>query len=313
MAPRIALHTIVAAAALAGAPAGFAYGWPLKPFNRPHAIRGSFGDPRYHLDAEGALSSFHFGVDIAARDGTRVYAVEPGYVHAYAASVTVTSRTGREFGYWHVRPAVRTGMHVRRHQLVGFVGRGWGHVHFAESRRGQYKDPLRRGALTPFHDRTRPTVESISLVSAAGAPVDPGNVSGVVTILASVYDLPPIAPPPPWQVARLVPATVWWSLNGNGVSESALVADFSVGLPPSALYGLVYAPGTWQNKANRPGHYVFRSVLDTSTLPDGRYDLRVAAYDTRRNLGTQAIALRTRNGVVAGFVSRPRTVSLAPS
>jgi len=67
-----------------------AYGWPLKPFRKPHPIRGTFGDPRFHLSAEGALSAFHFGVDIAARDGTAVYAVEPGVVvRRYATSVTV--------------------------------------------------------------------------------------------------------------------------------------------------------------------------------------------------------------------------------
>src|SRR5881275_2234 len=57
--------------------AASAYGWPVKPFHKPHPIRGTFGDPRFHLDAEGQLSAFHFGVDIPVRDGTPVYAVEP--------------------------------------------------------------------------------------------------------------------------------------------------------------------------------------------------------------------------------------------
>jgi murein DD-endopeptidase MepM/ murein hydrolase activator NlpD len=287
---------VVVLAALASAPAGLAYGWPLKPFDRPHPIRGSFGDPRYHLDAEGESSAFHFGVDIATRDGTKVYAVEPGYVHAYAASVTVTSRTGREYGYWHIKPVVRTGKHVRRHQLLGTVRHGWGHVHFAESKGGRYVDPLRKGALTPYIDHTVPVVESVVLLSAAGAPVDPRNVSGTVSIVASIYDLPPLPPAAPWQVARLVPSTIWWSLNGMGVSQSALIADFSSGLPPSYLYSLVYAPGTWQNKANRPGRYLFRSILDTTTIPNGSYTLQVAAMDTRRNVGSATLELRTLNG-----------------
>jgi murein DD-endopeptidase MepM/ murein hydrolase activator NlpD len=299
MSPRSITAVAVLFAALATAPAGLAYPWPLKPFDKPHPIRGSFGDPRYHLGAEGERSAFHSGVDIAARDGTKVYSVEPGYVHAYAATVTVTSRTGREFGYWHIKPVVRTGMHVRRHQLLGRIRTGWGHVHFAESRGGHYNNPLRKGALTPYVDHTTPVVESIVLLSAAGTAVDPHNASGTVTIVSSIYDPPQIAPPPPWDVARLAPSMIWWSLNGNGVAQSALVADFGAGLPPSFLYSLVYAPGTWQNKAHRPGRYLYRSVLDTTTLPNGTYSLQVAAMDTRHNVGSATIELRTANLVAA--------------
>ena len=103
-----------------------AYGWPVKPFDKPHALRGAFDDPRFHLGSEGALSAFHFGVDIAARDGTRVYAVTAGYVRARHADVTVRRRDGRAYGYWHIRPVVRTGQHVRLHQLLGRVLPGSG-------------------------------------------------------------------------------------------------------------------------------------------------------------------------------------------
>lgn len=295
----------IAGAALAAlaAPAGAgAYGWPLKPFNRAHPIRGAFGDPRYHLDAEGALSAFHFGVDIAAADGTAVYAVEPGYVHARPADVSVEARSGRLFGYWHVRPVVHTGQHVRKHQLLGYVGQGWGHVHFAESLRGAYKDPLRPGALTPYYDRVPPAIDSVELLSPEGAPVDPGQVTGPVDAVADIWDVPALAPPPPWQVARLTPAVIWWVLTGpDGYSQSALVADFQRGLPPNWLYGWIYAPGTYQNKPFRPGHYLFWLVhgLDTSGLPDGRYRLTVYAENTRRRIGSTTFTFDTANGVAA--------------
>ena len=56
-----------------------AYGWPVKPFNRMHAIRGTFDDPRFHVAPDLTWKgTFHFGVDISAPDGTPVYAVEPG-------------------------------------------------------------------------------------------------------------------------------------------------------------------------------------------------------------------------------------------
>ena len=284
-------------------PAGASgYGWPLKPFHRPHPIRGAFGDPRYHLGAESQVSAFHFGVDIVARTGERVYAVAPGYVRARSGDVTVSRRSGRHFEYWHIRPMVHSGRFVRRHQLLGYVRPGWGHLHFAESFRGSYKNPLRSGALTPFYDHTTPTVGLLELLAPGGAPVDYSHVSGPVEIVASAYDTPPLAPPPPWQVARLTPATIWWMLLGPGpFPEFHKVVDFQLGIPANALYSYIYAPGTYQNKPNRPGYYLFwlAHSFDTAKLPDGHYQLTVFAQDTRGNIGTQTLAFQTSNGVTA--------------
>jgi Peptidase family M23 len=299
----VALLAVVAALC-APAQAG-AYSWPLKPFDQPHPIRGAFGDPRFHLDAEGALSAFHFGVDIAAPDGTRVYAVEPGYVHARASSVAIENRTGRVFGYWHIVPAVHTGQHVKRHQLVGRVARGWGHLHFAESFHGDYKNPLRKGALTPFLDRSVPVIESVGLLSPSGGGVNAEHVVGAIDIAASIYEVPPVPDPPPWQVARLTPATIWWTLSGpNGVLLSPLVVDFGLGLPLNGLYNWLYATGSYQNKANRPGHYVFWLAhgLNTADLPDGRYALTISAENTRGQIGIATVSVVTANGVPAATV-----------
>src|SRR5205085_7796364 len=54
------------------------YPWPLKPFDRPHPVRGNFDDPRVDFVGDELASNFHFGVDISAADGTAVYAVAPG-------------------------------------------------------------------------------------------------------------------------------------------------------------------------------------------------------------------------------------------
>lgn len=291
---------ITAFFALAIAQSASAYGWPLKPFDKPHAIRGTFGDPRYHLDAEGALSAFHFGVDIVARDGSPVYSVEPGIVvRRHRDSVTIGRPSGRRFGYWHVRPVVKSGTHIRLHQLIGHVIKGWGHVHFAESLGGGYRNPLRKGALTPFPDHTVPVVASVQIVSN-GAPADLQHVAGSIDITASAYDTPPIAPPPPWNLARLAPASVWWDLlNANGaLVESNLSAYFDFALPLNALYSWIYAPGTYQNKPHRPGQYIFWLAhgLDTTTLPNGSYTLDVIAADTRHNIGTATVALTIANG-----------------
>src|SRR5207302_6361303 len=202
----LAVATIPVLAVALTPRAASAYSWPVKPFHKPHPIRGTFGDPRFHLDAEGSLSAFHFGVDIAARDGTPVYSVEPGVVvRRHRDSVTIGRTSGHRFGYWHVRPVVKSGAHIRLHQLVGYVLKGWGHVHFAESRHGSYRNPLRKGALTPFYDHTAPTVGSVQLLSG-GSPANAQHVTGPIDIIANIWDTPPLAPPPPWDVARLAPA-----------------------------------------------------------------------------------------------------------
>ena len=38
---------------------------------------------------------------------------------------------------------------MHRHQLLGYVAKGWEHVHFAERRGGVYVNPLRDGGLGP--------------------------------------------------------------------------------------------------------------------------------------------------------------------
>jgi peptidase M23-like protein len=281
--------------------AASAYGWPLKPFRKPHPIRATFGDPRFHLDAEGSLSAFHFGVDIVARDGTRVYAVEPGVVvRRHYDSVTIGRKSGRRFGYWHVRPVVKSGSHVRLHQLVGYILPGWGHVHFAENLRGGYRNPLRKGALTPFYDHTTPTVASLQLLGAGGTPLDDRHVTGVADVIANVYDTPPLVSPAPWNLARLAPASIWWDLvNSTGaVVDSGFTVNFDYTLPLTSLYGWIYAPGTYQNKPHRPGQYIFWLThgLDTTALSNGAYTLEVSASDTRRNVGTATLEFTVANG-----------------
>jgi murein DD-endopeptidase MepM/ murein hydrolase activator NlpD len=284
----------VLAFALASTGAASAYSWPVKPFHKPHPIRGTFGDPRFHLDAEGQLSAFHFGVDIVAHDGSPVYSVAPGVVvRRHRDSVTIGRTSGRRFGYWHIRPVVKSGRHVRLHQLVGYVAKGWGHVHFAESFRGSYRNPLRKGALAPFNDHTVPNVVSVQLLTSGGLPANLQRVTGTVDITANVYDLPPLAPPPPWDVARLAPASVWWDLRDStgALLESTLAAYFDFALPSADLYTWIYAPGTYQNKPHRPGQYIFWLAhgLDTTNLANGNYTLDVFAADSRHNIGTASV------------------------
>ncbi len=188
---------------------------------------------------------------------------------------------------------------MRLHQLLGHVIKGWGHVHFAESVRGAYRNPLRKGALTPFADHTVPNIVSVQLLTPAGALANPQHIAGPVDITANIYDLPPIAPPPPWDVARLAPASVSWDIrDANGaLVQSNLAADFDFALPPNDLYAWIYAPGTYQNKPYRPGQYIFWVAhgIDTTVLPNGTYTLEVMASDTRNNVGSATLAITVAN------------------
>src|SRR5687768_15684489 len=56
------------------------YGWPVRPFDVQHPIRGQFGDPRIGMTPNGVHHSFHFGVDVSAPNGTAVYATMDGVV-----------------------------------------------------------------------------------------------------------------------------------------------------------------------------------------------------------------------------------------
>jgi murein DD-endopeptidase MepM/ murein hydrolase activator NlpD len=299
---RVAL--VVAVLGLAVPSAAQAYGWPVKPFNRMHAIRGTFDDPRFHLRPDlTTAASFHFGVDIVAPDGSPVYAVEPGVVVRGPDSVNLRRPNRRAFGYWHVRPVVRTGQHVRLHQLLGYVIAGWGHVHFAETVAGHYRNPLRKGGLSPYRELSVPVVASISVVRLDGhllQTVAAGAVSGEVGIIADAYELPSIAPPPPWNRAHLAPSLVRWRLipgNGDPPGSWHVAADFRNRLLPAHDFSRIYAPGTYQNKPNRPGDYRFWLVssLDTTTLPDGTYFVDVQAFDTRGGVGENTLAFTVVN------------------
>ena len=271
---------LIAAAGVALAAPGLAraYGWPLAPFDAQHPVRGSFDDPRLHIDALGnQTASFHFGIDISAEDGTPVYAVASGTVYRYPDAIAVRERDGHEFSYWHVVAAVAEHQSVREHDLLGWVKAPWAHVHFAESLRSTYVNPLRPGALQPYVDGTAPTVGPI-------APVGNG-------LVADVWDTPPTAPPPPWEGSRLTPALVRWRID-DGPWQTAV--DFRRTLLPPERFDDVYALGTWQNKPNRPGRYLIWLTHDLDLTP-GPHRIEVGAADLGGNVGLGETELRVQS------------------
>ena len=265
--------------------ANASYGWPLKPFDRQHAVRSFFDDPR----AEGTgLSSFHFGIDIAARDGAPVYAVADGVVRLQPDSVAVVADTGdRTFAYWHVDPVVADLAHVAAGDEIGTIKPGFGHVHFVEKHGDRYVNPLRPGGIVPYVDSTSPTV--VALVAAVGTrKVALDALRGPVDLLVDAYDTPPPPlPAPPWNLTRVAPAYIRWRLVPSAASTAPwrTAVDFRSFLAPLELYSSVYAPWTTLNRPGRPARLVFYLAhgWDSSHVPDGRYRLQVAVFDSQGN------------------------------
>lgn len=303
---RLATVVALAAALEAVAPAQAAYRWPLKPFNRQHPVRAYFGDPRI-AGYEEALGTFHFGIDISARNGTAVYATLNGVAGRDAVHpdvvVVVSNGRGTTHEYWHVVPAVRPGHRVVAFRtIVGHVEAPWGHVHFSEKDGGVYVNPLRLGALEPYRDRTNPTIHSISF-ERNGRAVG-RRVSGRIDIVAEAWDDTPMLVPAPWSDKPVSPAFVEWRLTGNrelASSKWQVVADFRYALP-TVSFASVYAPWTRQNHPwDRGGRgryrYELARELDTRGLPNGTYHVVVLARDTAGNQTRSSRTFTVANGV----------------
>lgn len=287
--PRVsAVHLVGLLLALAlGLPAAAhaTYGWPLKPFDKQHPVRSFFDDPRQ----EGAeAASFHFGVDISAPDGTPVYAVADGVVRLQPDAVALVADTGdRVFSYWHVTPTVADQTRVTAGTAIATIKPGFGHVHFAELHNGAYVNPLRPGGIVPYVDATSPTVVTL-FAALATHRLAPDSLSGDIDLLVDCYDTPPTPlPAPPWNLTRVAPALIRWRLVREGASTGPwhTAVDFRSYLAPNERFSTVYAPWTTLNRPGRPARLVYYLArgFDTSRLPNGRYRLQVAVFDSQGN------------------------------
>jgi hypothetical protein len=295
------------------------YGWPVKPFNRQHPIRGGFGDPRTVFHAPPTRNglfhgpgsfSFHEGVDISAPDGTAVYPVADGVVsNLNTQKVVVDSGGGNRFEYWHIAATVKVGQRVTKGMTVlGHILKSCGHVHLTEIDGGQVTDPLLPGHLTPYSDHTKPEVASIQLRTGdAAAPQMANFVRGSVQIYAEAYDTPAIPVPGEWNDMPITPAVVSYRIetwNGTVKAPERAVWDTRITVPANSTFWAHYARGTFQNMSvfgshyswGQPGCFVFRlGVLDTNTLPDNVYRLVVTARDVRGNESSASLRFSVHN------------------
>jgi hypothetical protein len=241
---RLLLVLLLAAVAL-GLPArAEAYGWPFKPFDRQHPVRGFFGDPR--IGNHGHSRQFHFGVDVSAPNGTPVYSTLTGVVSQIPGhwdALAVDGAGGVSFEYWHIVPTVRPGSRVVAYRtIVGHVEKPWAHVHFSERRNGVYVNPLRAGAMRPFVDYTEPRVVALRRHGD--------------DVVAHVADETPLLVPKPWSNLPVMPALVRWRPAGS--SRWTVAADFRWTIPGASAFGAIFAAATSQNHVRAPGRYLVR-------------------------------------------------------
>jgi hypothetical protein len=290
-----------------------AYDWPVAPFDRQHAIRGTFDDPRTRtgrVDRDPTnQQSFHDGVDIQVPDGTPVYAITAGEVFLVSRSAlaVVSPAWSAEppvvFGYWHVNPTVADHQLVARHELLGHVRRGAGHVHLSEQRFGRYVNPLRSGGLTPYGDGTIPMIRKIVLRPCTpGRTISVDAVSGCVDLVVNAFDPPAMPLRGQWRDDVLPPFRVAWTgLSSGSWLPAAARPSLDFNRLLRVPVGDVYAPGTRQNLRDRPGTYFFWLArdLDTRILPDGVYTIRVYASDIRHNETESTLRFTVANGFAA--------------
>jgi hypothetical protein len=286
------------------------FGWPVKPFYCQHPIRATFGEPRGIVGAKlkmqgerraRALSAMnqvqsvgrrllHTGVDIVARDGTPVYAIESGTVKlggiGYDRNVTV----GR-FGYWHITPRVTDGQRaVARVTVLGTIIRGQGHLHLTRYSRpgGIPVNPFLSGGLRPYRDTAAPQISSLAAYAPDGTRQSLSDLRGPAVLAVRTQDIqssggyqtgiyslnysltragrtrPTIGP---------IHAMRFGRLKHEEVPTNTL---FTLG---SARHG-VRTKFWYRISDGSPTH---DGLLHTESIPPGRYRLRIQAADARGN------------------------------
>ncbi|MFN8108641.1 MAG: hypothetical protein U0Y82_02175 [Thermoleophilia bacterium] len=315
-----------------GAPIGSAtvtgrtFRWPIKPFDRPHPIRATFGEPRGLVDtglppqsrdltwlithSPDKLSPLgtrvvHTGLDITARDGTPVYAVQSGWAVRSGTGYETQVKVG-SFAYAHVSDAVPTGTYVTAYRtVVGRVYPGQHHVHLTEfsSPRGVPVNPLVGGGPTGYRDTTPPVIRRVIGYDANGVRVPLTWASGPIVLAVNAADLQT-----QW---HLETGVYRLSYSFEGLHSHRIGVPFTTmlqldTLPVGAAANTIYTLGSTRHTTETRFWYRITNrspsgdgLLHLERYLPGWYLLRVTASDARGNTTTRGFRiLVTRPGQV---------------
>ena len=303
------------------APAAQAYPWPLRPFNQAHPIRANFGDPRTWCSSTSRLSASRGtqSVQLSRMGSYRRTGRDAGLsgsgrhlLHYLTPTWIAVRAFGAEYRYIHIHPIVFEGQRVYKSRTVlGYVEPWAGHLHFSELH-GRAVNPLQRGHLTPYTDRTRPTVTEPSCPEPDGQSVErPFRICGRVRSPRSRRTRRRCRSPATGPASPVAPAIVSWTLrehNGSKPSCPARRRELSPG--PAAEFdvlGCLLRAARSQNSARAAatrlalrlqGRFLFvlSPNFDASQTHEWHYALTVTAQDARGNQDTLSEAILIVNG-----------------
>ncbi|HMM48435.1 MAG TPA: hypothetical protein PKE32_02315 [Miltoncostaeaceae bacterium] len=303
------------------------FAWPVKPFDRPHVLRATFGEPRgikmggaprdpgpqraRYLNRMGQLTlgrrSLHTGVDIVAADGTPVYALTSGTAQVGGQGTDLHVIVGG-FGYWHLTDAVPAGSPVTAFRtIIGRVTPGQGHVHLTRfnsigpqdnvpgDRSGDPVNPLVAGGLTPYTDTAAPRLGGLVAFDAHQKAVPLHAITGPIVLAVNADD-----------IQSEGGTSVGLYTLGYQVLDSAgrtVVAPQDVlrfdTLPDRTVADRLYTVASTRDRFRTDFWYRLTTrspsddgFLHAERLSPGRYIVRVSAGDARANSTTRDYPIR---------------------
>jgi len=280
---------------------GAAYSWPVKPFDSQHPIFATIGEYR-------TPTRVHAGVDIGEGAGAQVYSVTDGTVinvnSNINGSVRIRTDSGTEYEYVHITPSIVINSTV----TVGVTVLGEiadidaPHLHFTENKGGS--NPLRDGGLTPYVDKSSPTIVSVDFWKQGTEEQLTGSLYGHIDLRVNTFDpRTSVTGDSAGGNCGIYKITIEFWQGGNLIGDKIEYHIYNK-IPPSPV-SLVYATGStqsiflywatndpfnvpydkyWNSNQRTGSDYTVNALIPSQALyPEGSMLIRVIAEDIRGN------------------------------